>query len=175
MEHDCFSLPLECSSTILVSPVRVWSVPRINLRQIFVQNFTSCFLISGNICISKRSRFTWHFPGRVYGFEIGHLGKVYRFWDKYSPLNCTNKQKFCVSAGKQQFENLEFVKGIFHVKSDKKCMVSRLSLNFYWKFLIDPEFIHSGQLFKILMSFLNIFHSRYLFIKIVEYCLGQDL
>ena len=31
-------------------------------------------------------RITRHFPGRVFDFGIDHLGKVYWFWDKYSPL-----------------------------------------------------------------------------------------
>ena len=34
----------------------------------------------------KSVRFTHRFRGRVFGIEIDHLGKVYWFWDKYSPL-----------------------------------------------------------------------------------------
>ena len=48
----------------------------------------------GNICLKKRMRTMRHFLGRVFGFEIDHLGKVYWFWDIYSPLMKWCLQKY---------------------------------------------------------------------------------
>ena len=43
----------------------------------------------------KSVRFTHRFRGRVFGIEIDHLGKVYWFWDKYSPLGGQTREVGC--------------------------------------------------------------------------------